>query len=139
MITPPGTPEEQAGEYIKDGDFLVGAEAGGLEALQTDAEQIASDAAVLISRGKTTLTTVDGALDDLRSVSAQLGESLDRGGIGEDLAHAPQASGLLLPARPTESTKARLPRRAIFKAVLMWCSAKQVQVSGFAWPLTRMT
>ncbi|MED5417939.1 MAG: MlaD family protein [Verrucomicrobiota bacterium] len=78
MITPPGTPEEQAGEYIKDGDFIVGAEAGGLEALQTDAEQIASDAAVLISRGKTTLTKVDGALDDLRSVSAQLGESLDR-------------------------------------------------------------
>ncbi len=78
MITPPGTPGEKAGEYIKDGDFLQGAEAGGLEALQTDAEQIASDATVLISRGKTTLSKVDDALDDLRSVSGQLAESLER-------------------------------------------------------------
>ncbi len=78
MITPPGTPAEKAGEYIMDGDFIVGAEAGGLEALQTGAAQIATDAATLISRGKTTLAKVDGALDDLRSVSAQLGESLER-------------------------------------------------------------
>jgi len=78
MITPPGTLGEQAGEYIKDGDFVQGAEAGGLEALQTDAEQIASDAALLISRGKTTLSKVDGALDDLRLVSGQLAESLER-------------------------------------------------------------
>ena len=27
------TPEERAGEYIGDGDFIVGAEAGGLDAL----------------------------------------------------------------------------------------------------------
>ena len=56
----------------------MGAEAGGLDALQTDAAQIASDAAVLISRGKTTLTKVDSALDDLQTVSGQLSESLDR-------------------------------------------------------------
>ena len=78
MITPPGASDEKAGEYIKDGDFVQGAEAGGLEALQTDAEQIASDAATLISRGKTTLSKVDGALDDLRLVSGQLAESLER-------------------------------------------------------------
>ncbi|MBB08172.1 MAG: hypothetical protein CMN03_07895 [Roseibacillus sp.] len=78
MITPPATPEERAGEYIGDGDFIVGAEAGGLDALQTDAVQIASDAAVLISRGKTTLAKVDTALDDLQTVSGQLSESLDR-------------------------------------------------------------
>ena len=77
-ISPPATPELKSGTYIKDGDFIVGAEAGGLDALQTDAEQIASDAVALISRGKTTLTKVDNALDDLRAVSGQLAESLDR-------------------------------------------------------------
>ena len=77
-ISPPRTAEEKSGSYIKDGDFILGAEAGGLDALQTDAEQIASDAATLISRGKTTLTKVDGALEDLRAVSNQLSESLDR-------------------------------------------------------------
>ena len=77
-ISPPRPPEQKSGTYIKDGDFIIGSEAGGLDALQTDAEQIASDAAALISRGKTTLTKVDNALDDLRTVSGQLSESLDK-------------------------------------------------------------
>ena len=70
-ISPPRPPEQKSGTYIKDGDFIIGSEAGGLDALQTDA-------AALISRGKTTLTKVDNALDDLRTVSGQLSESLDK-------------------------------------------------------------
>jgi phospholipid/cholesterol/gamma-HCH transport system substrate-binding protein len=82
MITPPKTKEEMSGIYIEEGDFIEGAAAGGLEALQTDAQSIASSAAVLMERGKTTLTKVDNALDELRSVTGQLNQSLDRVNTG---------------------------------------------------------
>ncbi|MBJ05770.1 MAG: hypothetical protein CMO40_01445 [Verrucomicrobiaceae bacterium] len=86
MISPPATPEERSGEYIQDGAFIQGAEPGGLEALQTDAERIASDAAELMSRGKGMLTKIEGGLDDLRAVTGRLTESLDRinGGVISD-------------------------------------------------------
>lgn len=78
MITPPVTEEEKAGEFIEDGDHIEGASASGLEALQGDAEIIASNAAELMKRGKTTLTKVDSALDDLRSVTGLLSESVNK-------------------------------------------------------------
>ena len=86
MISPPATPEERAGEFIEDGAFIEGAEPGGLDALQTDAGRIAADAAELLSRGKGTLTKIEGGLDDLRAVASRLTESLDRinGGVISD-------------------------------------------------------
>ena len=87
MITPPREEEDKSGKYIKDGDLIEGGGPSGLEALQCDAENIASDAAVLMSRGRTTLSKIDNVLDELRSVTGLLTESIDRvnsGLISED-------------------------------------------------------
>lgn len=83
VITPPRPPDRlPANVDLQDGDFVEGGEATGLGALQSDAEDIASKAADLLSRGGTTLTNIDGALDEMRSVASQLSESLDRVNTG---------------------------------------------------------
>ncbi len=74
-ITPP-PPEEAAGEYLQDGDFIEGGGPSGLDRIQSDAERIASDAAVFMERSRTTLTRIDQAIEEARSVSKSLNESL---------------------------------------------------------------
>lgn len=76
MITPP-LPEEQAGVALAEGDFVEGGGPSGLEAIQSDAQNIASDAAVLMARGRDTLSKIDNVLDELRAVSGVMTESLD--------------------------------------------------------------
>lgn len=77
-ITPPGPDEEPVGVPLQDGAFIEGGGPSGLEALQSDAETIASNAAVLMARGRSTLTKIDNVLDELRTVSGLLGESIQR-------------------------------------------------------------
>ncbi|NIP94090.1 MAG: MCE family protein [Akkermansiaceae bacterium] len=89
MITPPRGGEESAGillENLEPDIILEGGGPSGLEALQSDAENIASDAAVLMARARTTLSKIDNALDEMRTVSGLLSESLDRvnGGLLSD-------------------------------------------------------
>ncbi len=81
MITPPKPGEERNGDYFEDlgpNDVIEGGGPSGLEALQGDAETIASNAAVLMARGRNTLSKIDNALDELRSVTGLLTESIDR-------------------------------------------------------------
>lgn len=80
IVTPPGT---SSGEFLKDGDSLRGSSAGGLDALQSDAESVARDARVLMKDARTTLLKVDSALDDIRAVAGGLAESVDK--INTDL------------------------------------------------------
>ncbi|MGJ8655910.1 MAG: MlaD family protein [Akkermansiaceae bacterium] len=76
-------PEQPSGEYLADGDVLSGSGAGGLEALQSDAESVARDARVLMKDARTTLLKVDSSLDDIRAVAGGLAESIDK--INTDL------------------------------------------------------
>jgi len=75
VVTPP---DLNSGEFLKDGDVLLGSGAGGLEALQSDAESVARDARVLMKDARTTLLKVDSALDDIRAVAGGLAESIDK-------------------------------------------------------------
>lgn len=70
-------PENLSGAYLKDGDEIAGGGPSGLEALQSDALDIASDAAVLMARAQTTLSKIDNALDEVRAVTGLLTESVD--------------------------------------------------------------
>jgi len=74
VVNPPEVP---SGEYLTNGDILSGYEAGGLDALQSDAESVARDARVLMKDARTTLLKVDSALDDIRAVAGGLAESID--------------------------------------------------------------
>lgn len=75
VVTPP---EQASGEFLSDGDVLSGSSAGGLEALQSDAESVARDARVLMKDARTTLLKVDSSLDDIRAVAGGLAESIDK-------------------------------------------------------------
>ncbi len=75
VVTPP---DLNSGEFLEDGDTLRGSGAGGLEALQSDAESVARDARVLMKDARTTLLKVDSSLDDIRAVAGGLAESIDK-------------------------------------------------------------
>ncbi|MFT6793793.1 MAG: phospholipid/cholesterol/gamma-HCH transport system substrate-binding protein [Rubritalea sp.] len=75
VVTPP---DLNSGAFLEDGDTLRGSGAGGLEALQSDAESVARDARVLMKDARTTLLKVDSALDDIRAVAGGLAESIDK-------------------------------------------------------------
>ncbi len=75
VVTPP---EITSGVFLADGDKILGSGAGGLEALQSDAESVARDARVLMKDARTTLLKVDSALDDIRAVAGGLAESIDK-------------------------------------------------------------
>jgi len=77
-VTPPRPPDEEDGQNFKDGDEVAGGGPSGLEALQSDAQHIAEDARELMARGGDTLSKIDNALDELRFVTGQLTESIDR-------------------------------------------------------------
>lgn len=74
VVTPP---EVKSGEFLQDGDIILGSEGGGLEGIQSDAESVARDARVLMKDAQTTLLKVDSSLDDIRAVAGGLADSID--------------------------------------------------------------
>ncbi|GAA5495344.1 ABC-type transporter Mla maintaining outer membrane lipid asymmetry, component MlaD [Rubritalea squalenifaciens DSM 18772] len=75
VVVPPEIKSEQ---YYADGDFIMGGGAGGLDALQSDAESVARDARGLMKDARTSLLKVDAALDDIRAVAGRLSETLEK-------------------------------------------------------------
>lgn len=69
-ITPP---EKETGEFYQSGDNIIGVGAGGLDAIQSDAENIARDASQLIKDARITFTKIDAALDSIK----RIGDSMD--------------------------------------------------------------
>ncbi|MFC4992689.1 MlaD family protein [Rubritalea tangerina] len=63
---------------LQDGDQVTGGGAGGLDALQSDAESVARDARKLMKDARTSLLKFDSALDDIRVVSGRLGDTLEK-------------------------------------------------------------
>jgi len=73
-----GKPKANSGEYLEDGSQIIGGGAGGLDAIQSDAESVARDARVLMKDARTTLLKVDSSIDDIRSVAGRLAETVER-------------------------------------------------------------
>lgn len=76
VIVPPETINGK--ESYVDGDHLKGAEAGGLDALQSDAESVARDARILMKDVRASFSKIDTAINDIRTVSGQLKEVLEK-------------------------------------------------------------
>ncbi len=78
------TPSEvKSNQFLVEGDTLKGSSAGGLDALQSDAESVARDARVFIKDARTTLLKVDSTIDDIRAVAGGLAKAIDK--INADL------------------------------------------------------
>lgn len=72
-----GQPPVKTGVFIQNGDELEGGAAGGLDAIQSDAESVARDARVLMKDARTTLLKVDSSIDDVRSIAGRLTETIE--------------------------------------------------------------
>ncbi len=77
-----GKPKANSGEHLKHGDEILGDAAGGLDAIQSDAESVARDLRVLMKDARTTLLKVDSSIDDIRSVAGRLAETVERVNTG---------------------------------------------------------
>ena len=75
IITPP---EEKVGTFLEAGQILRGGGPSGLDAIQNDAEAVVRDVRKLMGSTQGTLIKIDSAVDDLRSVTGRLGETLEK-------------------------------------------------------------
>ncbi|MEO1856251.1 MAG: hypothetical protein ABGY95_02645, partial [Rubritalea sp.] len=85
VVVPPEIREP--GDILEDGSEVIGGGAGGLDALQSDAESVARDARKLMKDARTSLLKFDSALDDIRAVSGRLSDTLEKvnnGVLGDD-------------------------------------------------------
>lgn len=69
-ITPP---DHKTGDYYESGDNIIGVGAGGIDAIKSNAEDIARDASQLIKDAKKTFAKIDEALDSIKKI----GDSVD--------------------------------------------------------------
>jgi len=78
-------PEVPSGEYISEGSSLVGAQGGGLDALQSDVQAIIGDAKLvmkdtqgMMQDARVTLKNVDASIGDIRVVAQGLNETITK-------------------------------------------------------------
>lgn len=75
VITPP---TERVNTFLEPGQLLQGGGPSGLDAIQNDAVAVVRDVRKLMGSTQGTLIKIDSAVDDLRSVTGRLGETLDK-------------------------------------------------------------
>ena len=71
-------PDEPSSMLLADNSIIEGGGASGLEALQNDAVAIVSDARVMMTDAQTSMVTFNAALEDVRALTGQLGETVDQ-------------------------------------------------------------
>lgn len=71
-------PETENGEYFEPGETIMGAGAGGFDAIKTDAENIAKNASILLKEAKTTFVKIDEALDEITKVGENLNITMQK-------------------------------------------------------------
>lgn len=74
-ITPP---EKENGEFFEPGDSIMGAGAGGFDAIKSDAASIAKDASQMIKDAKETFVKIDKALDEITAVGKNLNITMEK-------------------------------------------------------------
>ncbi|WP_035609602.1 MlaD family protein [Haloferula sp. BvORR071] len=77
VITPP-EPGNGTGRFLQEGSVLQGGGPSGLDAIQNNAEAVSRDARRLMEEAEVTFKKVDSAVDDIRSVTNRLADSLDK-------------------------------------------------------------
>jgi phospholipid/cholesterol/gamma-HCH transport system substrate-binding protein len=75
VITPPSQPTDI---YLQPGQTVMGGGPAGLEAIQSNAEQVTRDVRRLMQASEGTLIKVDAAVDDLRAVTGRLGDTVEK-------------------------------------------------------------
>lgn len=71
-------PEDRNGGFIEPGSRLKGAGLTGLDAIQNNAETVVKDVLEIVKKAEATIVKLDGAADDIRGASKQLGESMGK-------------------------------------------------------------
>lgn len=71
-------PDERTGKFIAPGGRYMGGGPSGLEALQTNAENVSKDVLRILKEAEVTLGKVDGAVDDIKTASTQLSEAVGK-------------------------------------------------------------
>ncbi|MBK1831278.1 MCE family protein [Verrucomicrobiaceae bacterium R5-34] len=71
-------PEQESGEFFQPGDSIMGAGAGGFDAIKSDAENIAKDASQMIKDAKETFKKIDEALDEITVVGKNLNVTMEK-------------------------------------------------------------
>ncbi len=69
-------PDDRKGDFIQPDSRLMGAGPTGLDAIQNNAEIVSRDVVRMLKDAEATLAKVDGAVDDIKGASKQLGESV---------------------------------------------------------------
>jgi phospholipid/cholesterol/gamma-HCH transport system substrate-binding protein len=75
VVTPPA---ESGNEFIEPGSVVTGAGPSGLDAIQSRAEEFSDSARKLMDKAETTLTKLDGAVDDVRVATQELTQSIQK-------------------------------------------------------------
>lgn len=75
QITPP---ETKTGQFIAEGQRIVGGGPSGLDAIQNNAEAVSRDARQLMKDAKEMLTNVDATVGDIRNATRKLDQALER-------------------------------------------------------------
>ncbi len=75
-------PEIESGEYFESGETIMGAGAGGFDAIKTDAQNIAKDASLLLKDAKKTFVKIDEALDEITRVGENLNVTMQKVNAG---------------------------------------------------------
>lgn len=92
IVTPPKT---QTGQFIAEDSVIAGGGPSGLDAIQSNAEILSRDARKLMEGAAGTLHKVDLAIDDIRSASQNLSQTLEKVNLSvlkpENLAKVDQA------------------------------------------------
>lgn len=71
-------PEKESGDYFEPGETIMGAGAGGFDALKSDAESIARDAAKLLKDARESFVKLDEALSEVKTVGASLNVTMTK-------------------------------------------------------------
>ncbi|MGB0992580.1 MAG: MlaD family protein [Akkermansiaceae bacterium] len=71
-------PEHETGAFYESGDVIMGAGAGGFDAIQSDAASIAKDASKLIKEAKDTMEKIDSALVEIENVGKKLNVTMEK-------------------------------------------------------------
>ncbi|BDS07607.1 hypothetical protein NT6N_26470 [Oceaniferula spumae] len=74
-VTPP---ENESGEFFQSGETIMGAGAGGFDAIKSDAENIAKDASQMIKDAKETFKKIDEALVEIKTVGENLNVTMEK-------------------------------------------------------------
>tara|TARA_Y100000385_G_scaffold280100_1_gene330692 strand:- start:2031 stop:3065 length:1035 start_codon:yes stop_codon:yes gene_type:complete len=71
-------PDNESEEYYQSGDTIIGIGAGGIDAIKSNAADIARDASQLIKDAKVTFSKIDKALNSMEKIGASIDVAMNK-------------------------------------------------------------